>query len=82
MTADEERAYHRGKYAARVNEGESLRGERIGCEFRKAELVAAWKRGYAEQCEAQAPRVARTLEQEAKVAGFVDACKAWLERNK
>lgn len=80
MTAEEEKAHHRGRNAAQLDARKINPGERTRCEFRTPALRRAWESGYAAQ-EAAA-RAPRTLEQESKVEDFCAGIRAWLERTK
>jgi hypothetical protein len=82
MSREEEKAFHRGKLAAFLDEKHRGEGRLRRCEFRQADLVKAWKAGYAEQCATAAAARVRTAEEEARVAGFVSAIDEWLARQK
>lgn len=81
MNKEEEKAFHRGKDAARFNAGEMHPSERRTCEFRRGDLRAAWRKGYEEQEAQQSPRVPRTPEQEAAAQNLVSALQAWVRKN-
>ena len=80
MTAQEEKAFHRGKNAAQLDARKINPGERSHCEYRTPALRQKWEEGYAEQ-EAAMQRPL-TGEQQANVTSFVAAINAWLERTK
>lgn len=80
MTPDEQKAYARGKHAAFRDARPHKLGTLSRCEFRRPELVKAWKAGYDDQVSASIKPT--TPEQEANKKGFSDAITAWLERTK
>lgn len=79
MTAEEQKAFDRGKHAAFRDARPHNVGRIARCEFRQPHLVKAWKAGYVEQVTASTKPL--TPEQEANRQGLSDAITAWLAKS-